>query len=374
MAATPSPADGEASSLARSLAIALLAIAGLAFHLSPWSDRANLVLVDAAFGVLRAIQPKPAPHDIVIVGMGGASAGLGGDAVDPMFRKMPDALVRIARGKPRAVALEVVLPSASLESTLPGFDDAMATALVVTQAAAPLVIGMAVDSRRQLVPIHEPLLRGVDSRAFAFTLLPRDDDGVVRQVVLALPTRQGSWPTLSGWLCEVLSARCEEGMIDYALGPDYTVLPLKRLLDIRDDETLGRLFKDRIVFVAPVDRLQDRVPLAARLAGWESVSWDAPAVLGHAQTLRTLLHGRPVREIPLPMAIVVIAAAALLARVPRALAWPSLGLATAGALVGGLVALRFGYHVPLAAPLATLVVAPLVGRWLRGGARAEPRT
>jgi len=163
-------------------------------------------------------------------------------------------------------------------------------------------------------------------------------------------------------------------MIDYGLGPDYTVLPLKRLLDIRDDETLGRLFKDRIVFVAPVDRPQDRVPLAARLAGWESASRDAPAVLGHAQTLRTLLHGRPVREIPLPMAIVVIAAAALLARVPRALAWPSLGLATAGALVGGLVALRFDYHVPLASPLATLVVAPLVGRWLRGGARAEPRT
>jgi CHASE2 domain-containing sensor protein len=373
MAPTPPPPGNEATPLARSLAIALLAIAGLAFHLSPWSDRANLVLVDVAFGALRAIQPKPAPQDIVIVGLDSGPGEPGREAIDATLRKLPDTLVRIARGRPRAVALEVQLPSASLENVLPGFDDAMATALAVTQAAAPLVVGMAVDSRRQLVPIHEPLLRGVDSRAFAFTLLPRDDDGVVRQVVLALPTRQGNWPTLSGWLCEVLSARCTEGMIDYALGPDYTMLPVKRLLDMRDDETLARVFKDRIVFVAPVGRPQDRVPLAAPLAGWESTSRDSPAVLGHAQTLRTLLHGRPLQEIPLPLAIVVIAAAALLARVPRTLTWPSLALAIAVALIGGLVALRVGHHVPLAAPLATLVVASLVGRFFLGGAPAVPK-
>jgi CHASE2 domain-containing sensor protein len=151
------------------------------------------------------------------------------------------------------------------------------------------------------------------------------------------------------------------------------MLPVKRLLDMRDDETLARVFKDRIVFVAPVGRPQDRVPLAAPLAGWESPSRDAPAVLGHAQTLRTLVHGRPIQKIPLPLAIVVIAAAALLARVPRTLTWPSLALAIAVALVGGLVALRVGHHVPLAAPLATLVVASLVGRYFLGGAPAAPK-
>ena len=74
------------------------------------------------------------------------------------------------------------------------------------------------------------------------------------------------------------------------------------------------------------------------------------------------------------IALVVIAAAALLARIPRSLAWPGLALALAVTAFGGLVALRVGYHLPVAAPLATLVVASLVGRRLPAGAPAVPGT
>ena len=137
---------------------------------------------------------------------------------------------------------------------------------------AAIAIGITVDSRRQVMPIHDGLLRGVDSRAFAFTLLPRDDDGVVRQVVLALPTQQGNWPTSAGWLCEVLNGRCEAGLIDYALGPAYRYMPARRLLEIRDDKALARLFGGRIVFVAPVTGPDDRVAQPVSLAGWGVVS------------------------------------------------------------------------------------------------------
>lgn len=360
------PSGPHGSGFAASFVAAALALAGVAFHLSPWGERASLLLLDAGFGVLRALGPKTAPDDIVVVALDGAEAASRDvDPIGPGLRKLPDVLVRVARGRPRAVALLAPLPRASLDGALAGFDDALAAALAVTQSAAPLVVGMAVDSRREVVPIHERLLREIDSRALAFTLLPRDEDGVVRQVVLALPTQQGRWPTSAGWLCEVLGGRCESGLIDYALGPAYRHVPARKLLEIRDDKALERLFRDRIVFIAPVSGPGDRVPQPLAMAGWEPPTAAPPAVLAHAQTLRTLLHGRPLREASLPMLALAIGAAALLSLVAAPVALAAAALAGAGAATAALVALWSGWYVPMAAPMATLPVALLASWALR---------
>ena len=357
-AAIPPP-----SPLPAFLAAAALALAGLAFHLSPWGRDASLAMLDAGFGTLRAIAPKEAPDDILVVGMddpGAVSAEV--DPVGPALRKLPEVLVRIVRGRPRAIALHTALPRASLEGAAPGLDDALATALSVAQSAAPLAIALSVDSRRQVVPIHDPLLRGVDTRALAFALLPRDEDGVVRRIVLGLPTQQGKWPTVSGWLCEALDGRCEAGLADYALGPMVRYVPARRLLDIRDDKALERLFKGRVVFVASVAGPEDRVAQPVSLSGWEAPSPEPAAVLAHAQAVRTLLHGAPIADAPLPVMLLVIAALALIALVAAPVA-PAVGMLAAGALVAGsLVALRLGWYAPLAAPLATLLAAVVASR------------
>ncbi|NJD86807.1 MAG: CHASE2 domain-containing protein [Betaproteobacteria bacterium] len=355
------PHDARATSLAAYLAAAALALAGLGFHLSPWAERASLVMLDAGFGLLRAFAEKPAPDDILIVGMDDPGAVASAvDAAGPALRKLPDVLSRVARGAPRAIVLHVALPRASLDAAVPGLDDALATALSVAQAAAPLAIGMTVDGRREVVPIHEPLLRGVDSRALVFTLLPRDEDGVVRRIVTGLPTQQGRWPTTSGWVCQVLAGRCEEGLVDYSLGPAYRYMPSRRLLEVRDDKALARLFKGRVVFVAPVAGPDDRVPQPVSMSGWEPPAPEPSSILAHAQAVRTLLHGQPVREAPLPAMLVGIAAAALVALVAAPLA-PAVGaLAAMGTLLAGLAALHEGWYSPLAGPLATLVAAVIV--------------
>lgn len=354
------------SALPPILATAALALAGLAFHLSPWGAQASLAMLDAGFGLLRAFDPGVAPDDIVVVSIDDAAqVSPEVDVAGPALRRLPDVLARIARGAPRAIALHAPLPRGSLDGAVPGFDDALATALSFAQATAPLVIGMTVDGKGEVVPVHEPLLRGVDARAFAFSLLPRDDDGVVRQVVLALPTQQGKWPTSAGWLCEVLEGKCGTGLIDYALGPGYRHVPARRLLEIRDDKALARLFRGSVVFVAPVGGPGDRVPQPVSLAGWEPPQPEPPAVLAHAQTLRTLLHGSPVREVPLPLMLLVVAVAAGVARVAAPVA-PAVGALAAGATVAGaLVALRLGWYAPPAAVLATLAAAVIASRLFR---------
>ncbi len=355
----------RSSPLAASISIALLALAGLAFHLTPWAKQASEWAVDQGFGALRALGPKAAPDDIVVIGLD--DAGIASDVPPDLaaLRRLPETLLRVAKGRPRAVALLAPLPSASLEASLPGLDGALATALAVTRAAAPLAIGITVDGRGEVVPIHEPLLRGVDApRALAFSLLPRDRDGVVRHLDLALPTQQGAWPTAAGWLCAVLGGACAEGRIDYALGPAYRYIPVRRLLEIREAAALERLFRGRVVYLAPVLAPEERVPQPVSLAGWEQPGSRSPAVLAHAQSLRTLLHGTPVRDVPLPLVILAIAAAALviLSAPPMAPVVAALGAAaTATAMV---VALRQGWHLPPAAILATLVAAAVVSRVL----------
>jgi CHASE2 domain-containing sensor protein len=373
MPANP-PASPHHSGFAASFVAAALALAGLAFHLSPWGERASLFLLDAGFGVLRAIGPRKAPDNIVVVALDDANAvSADVDPIGPGLRKLPDILVRVARGRPRAVALLAPLPRASLDGALAGFDDALATALAVTQSAAPLVVGITVDGGREVVPIHERLLRDVDTRALAFTLLPRDEDGVVRRVVLALPTQQGRWPTVAGWLCEVLDGRCESGLIDYTLGPAYRHVPARKLLEIRDDKALERLFRDRVVFVASVAGPGDRVPQPVAMAGWEPPTSAPPSVLAHAQALRTLLHGHPLREAPLAVLAVAIGAAALLSLVAAPVAAATVSLAAACAVTAALAALWLGWHVPMGAPLLTLLaalVASLALRRRRSGSRA----
>lgn len=356
-----SPPAPPPSSLPAFLVAAALALAGLGLHLSAWGERASLALLDASFGVLRATAgPKEAPDDILVVGLDDAGAvSPEVDPAGPAIRKLPELLVRIARGEPRAIALHAPLPRTSMEAVVPGLDDALATALSVAQAAAPLAIGITVGARREVVPIHEALLRGVDSRALAFTLLPRDDDGVVRRIVLALPTQQGKWPTSAGWICEVLDGRCAPGLIDYALGPAYRYIPARRLLDIHDDKALARLFRGRIVLVDAVDGPGNRVAQPVALGGWEPPTAEPAAVLAHAQSIRTLMHGSPVDEAPLPALLVLIAAVALVSLAAAPLA-PVVGaLAAIGTVAAALFALWSGWYLPLAAPLATILVAVL---------------
>jgi CHASE2 domain-containing sensor protein len=98
------------------------------------------------------------------------------------------------------------------------------------------------------------------------------------------------------------------------------------------------------------------------MAGWEPPTPAPPAVLAHAQTLRTLLHGRPLRAAPSPLLAIAIGAAALLSLVAAPLALATMALAAAGAATAALAALWSGWYVPMAAPLATLLAA-LLSSW-----------
>lgn len=344
----------------RGYAVAALALAGLLFSWTPVAERIDLALLDAEFALLRKFDPKPAPDDIIIVGVD-----------DNTFKEIPEplglwheplgrVLAKLASAKPKAIGLDITLPDRSFDALRPGLDRALMAGLAAARENGPLVASLAIDPRTNAAKnIHLPFLAVLREERLGITLFARDADGLTRRFSLAIPTEDSAFPTLVGRLCRTLVAKkCRDGMIDFALGQPFRYVPFHNVLKTEDPQYLGNLFRDRIVLIGETQRFSDRIAVPVNLAGWESGKHDTPGVVVHAAALRTAMHGDPADEAGRPMIFLLVAAAALLSLMRN---W-RLSFVT-GLIIGVLgfaaatFALRNGQAVGLAAPLFTLVLA-----------------
>ena len=342
------------------LAVALLALIGLGFAMTPLCERLDNALLDLQWQVLRRIDGRVAPDDIAIVGIDEAS--LRAIAEPPALWHVPlgTALARIAAGRPRAIALDFPLPERSYDAIRPGLDRALFDGLATAVEAVPLVASLHIDpNTRAARLIHKPYLALLGESRLGLSLIARDADGVARRYTLTVPTVDGGFPTLEGRLCRALKASCSEGLIHFALGKPYTYVPLKSLLAMTDEDLPSRLFRDRIVIVGEAQAFSARIDVPVNLAGWETESSSTPSVVLRAQMLRTALSGAAPREpsAPLHGLLVSLAALAILVRDWRVSALAcSAGLLLAAA--ASVTALRSGLHLPLGAVGVLLVLAP----------------
>jgi class 3 adenylate cyclase len=355
--------------------MAAVAFAGFLFSWTPLAERADLFALDQSFGVLRAAGPKPAPDDIVIVGLDEATERAIGEPIALWHVPLGEALAKIASAKPKAIGLDVTLPERSFDTIRPGLDLALAKGLAAARAVQPFVVALAVDGEGQAKAIHTPFLAVVDDQRMGLALFGRDVDGVTRRYRLALPTQDGAFPTFVGRLCAGLAKGCRHGITDYALGPPYRYVSLARVLEMNDPAGLARLFGDRIVLVGETQRFTDRIAQPLNLAGWEPGGRsDAPGVLAHAQALRTALHGAPIEPAhPATLVFLLSACALLLAIRDWRLALVAGALAAAGLVAGSVMWLRGGAHWPVTAALFTVILAVAVRAALDAAAHRRAR-
>ena len=342
--------------------LAAIALAGFLFSLTPLSERLDDALLDAHWTVLRKFAPKAGPDDIIIVGVDEASVRAIDAPPGLWHEPIGRALGRIAGAHPRAIGIDLALPERSYESFRPGLDRPLLEGLAAARSNGILVASLTIDSRtRAARTIHTPFLAVLGEQGLGIGLLGRDADGVTRRFSLAVPTEDGAYPTLAGRLCRALSRRCTDGLIDYALGPPYRYVPLREVLATRDEEYLGKLFRNRVALVGDV-RPADRIAVPVNLAGWEAGGQLAPAVVVHAQSLRTALAEAPV-EAARPVSVLLVALAALIVLMRDwRMALVTALLAAIVLFTGATAALRAGTHVGIAAPLLTAFAAAAC-RW-----------
>jgi len=354
------PAGGRAS-LAM-FAVVALALAGFAFSLTPAATALDNRLLDLEWRVLRAQFPAPAPDDIVIVGIDRATIESIPAPPGLWHEQLGEALTRIAAARPRAIGFDYPLPERSYESIHPGLDRALFRGIAAAVANGIFVATLEIDpATRSARRIHTPFLALLADTRLGIGLSSRDDDGVTRRFSILIPTEDGGFPTLAGRMCRALSARCNDGLIDYSRGPAFRKVSLRDVLAAPNVETLAALFRDRIVLVGNTQQYVDRLRVPLNLAGWETAAHDSPGVVVHAQTLRTAMLGAAPREASRPLAILLTLAACLpLAIRRRTLALAAAVLGMGAFMAAALAVLHAGLYVPIAAPLATLAVAGLL--------------
>jgi class 3 adenylate cyclase/CHASE2 domain-containing sensor protein len=338
---------------------------------APLADAERLAF-DMQMRLLRRIHPRPLANDIAIIGIDEDSYGEFPEPFALWHKHYARMLHALARAKPRAVGVDVVLPERSYDNIVPGSDLALMRGLLDLKRATSMVYVQTLSDKKELVPI-QPNFRNI---------LARDNVGIDQQEIDPdLASRRfaegyryedgATIPTLAGQILRRLEIPVRPGYIDYSLGAPLDYVPMHAVAKMSDAQ-LRQAFENRIVLVGSLIGRTDRWRLPARLLArdpgraadsTEVRLYDQPGVLIHSQVVRSHLATGTLQPVPewlkwlgvgvaalavfLAAAPVVVIASAIL--VPLAL----LALSLAGIVTSQVL-------IPLGSIVATFWVALVV--------------
>lgn len=354
------PRIAAAGTTRRGLAMMALAIAGLLASLTPLCERLDARLLDAQWRLLRKFAIRPAPDEILVVGVDEQTAAGIREPAGLWHQPLGLALARIAAARPAAIGITLPLPERSFDEVRPGSDRALLLGLAAARDNGPLVATLSIDPRtRGARPIHPPFLALLQEERLGLGLLAREEDGVTRRFSLSIPTEDGAFPTLTGRLCRVLQRQCGDGYLHFALGAPLRYIPLHQVLSATDMAPLERAFHKRIVLLGETLQHSDRIDVPVSFAGWEDASRrDMPSVVVQALALRTAMQDAAPQDASRPWAVLLAALAASLVLLRDwRVATGAAVLAAAVLLGAGTLALRGGLVLSLGAPMLVVLLA-----------------
>jgi adenylate cyclase len=349
----------QAAQLRIGFALALLVL--LAVHFSPPARLLELNWLDLQFSLLRQAAPLPVTQDVAVVGIDDATMREMNLPLSTLHAELGRFLEAMAMARPRAVGLDVTLPQTSYDGLKPGLDAALLRGMLRLRNVAPLVLGVTVDATGAPRPVHQPFLTVAGREGVGYVLARLDEDGAIRRFEERLGEGGAVVPTLAGQLARRLGVPVENGLVQFALGPDFGYVPLRQVLAMQaagDSAGLARLFGGKVVFLGNVLPYEDQLKLPVRLAAWDRDRETTHGVLIHAQQMRSLLEGRIVRPAGDAAAFLLVCAAALAWWLrPGGRSALLVGLAAISALALETWLLRRSVHVPLAWPALALLLA-----------------
>lgn len=273
----------------------------LAFTLAPFLRRLDWAVFDAQSRLLRRTAPLPAP-EVVLVGIDEATEAYP-EPIAMWHAHLGATLEALAEGRPRAVGLDLNLPTRSYDAFHPGLDAALMRGLLGLRRVCPLVLGATVDASGDARTIHPPFVTAVGGpTGQGLVQWSVDEDAVVRRFTERFPGHREAEPTLAGQIARRLAFPVPAGLLDYRQGGPVPYLPLQQVEAwgrAGDRERLLKAFQGRVVLVGTVVPFEDRHHQVMDLNGWgEENRGFAPGVLLHVQALRNLLGRGLIGEIP----------------------------------------------------------------------------
>ena len=273
---------------------------------------------DLQANVLRAYNPRPVTHDVVIVGIDEASTRVFEEPLILWHQHIADFLHAAMKSDVSAIGLDIVLPSRSMNRYLPGQDEILMSTLLDAQHTVPLEIAITFDEVGAPRPVYPAFKAAAGKTGVGMSIFPRDRDQVARRFDERIATDGTEIPTFTGNLARLLNTPPGTGFIDYSIGEKFDYLPINEVLKQAQSGNfveLKRAMKDKVVLLGAIFAGVDRVPQPVSLAAWEGDKIGA-GVLVQAQAIRTILNGGLLKPVSLPIIVILIIASSLFWLIP----------------------------------------------------------
>ncbi len=334
---------------------------------SPLADAGRLAF-DVQMRALREIHPRPVAGDVVLVGIDDATEEAFVEPKALWHRHFASAYHALARAKPLAVGVDIVLPERSFDAILPGSDLAMMRGLLDLKRSTSLVLVQTVNTRGELVAVQPNLGGIIAPENLGVDQQLRDPDSVCRIFSeRQLSRTDRPVPTFVGQLLRAMGRPVQEGFIDYSIGEPIEYVPLHELVAM-DEASVRERFAGRVVLIGSLIRSVDRWRLPVKLLardpgaaledgkfrGADRLTFDQPGVLVHLQVLRNHLAGGLLHSAPEVVRWLLVALAMLAVTVS---ARPVIVLALAVAVPLALAAASVAaiLYAQLLLPLASMI-------------------
>ncbi len=333
--------------------VVLLAVGGL-------GERLEFMILDYEFRVLRQVREKQPAIDVALIGIDDETSKSFAEPMALWHRHFSQVLGALEQLGPAAVGLDIVLPDRSYEDVTPGYDRELVLGLVRARNAYPLVIGITIDVTGKPRALYRAFESAVGRNGTGFVLMPLDADGAVRRFDENLSRDGSPVVTLAGQIARKLRRHPDSGFIDYGQGRKFDYIPMQALLKAVDSGQLDRYrenIRGKIVLFGPLLQFEDRRRQPVNMAAWEAGQTDAPAMLLHAQALRSIFGDGLVHALPLWVSIGLAWLIAIFWFVPLTATRAIISVAAGIVLILGvsLFLLDRQLHLATAAPLFSLV-------------------
>ena len=265
---------------------------------------------DQQMRLLRSYHPRPLADDVVLVGIDDATEAEFTEPIALWHRHFARVLHALAKAKPRAVGIDIVLPERSFDGIVPGLDLALMRGMLDLKRATVMVYVQTIDSRARIVEVQPNYRNIVTDQNLGIDQQLRDPDGVSRQFGEMRSKAGEVIPTMASQMLHGMGLATGEGFIDYSLGAPLEYVPIHLIRDW-DEERLRKAFAGRVVLIGTLigstDRWRLPVKLLARDPGRQAadeddpegrLAYNQPGVLVHLQVLRTFLGPGALKPIP----------------------------------------------------------------------------
>ena len=339
------------------LAVVALIVTPLAAVPSP--ERSSIEDVarwafDHQVRLIREVHPRPLAEDVVLIGIDEETYSAFDEPFALWHRHFGSMLRALARAKPRAIAMDTVLPERSYDFIQKGSDLSLMQGLALLKnAQVPFVYVQTISDKGTPAPVQPNLVNYLTPDNFGLDQQAIDVDLTSRRFFFTTFESSGKpLPTLASQVLRQLKIPVKEGYIDYSIGAPLDYVPMQAVEKMTDAQ-LRNTFGNRIVFVGSLIGGLDRWRLPTQLLvrdpgrARDRDHYDQPGVLIHAQVVRSHL------------------ATGLLHPIPKELRWLAMAIAATAVFISAspFVVIAAAVVAPLllaGAGLATIVSAQTI--------------